>query len=542
MLKRLILVVVMFVVSCCSMLFAGEKLLDPSLEVKVTYQKDLTIHLLKVGYWRSTLIVSPSGYVTLISAGEKGDGQLVKEYLEKLGISKIDLMIQDSGSGAKYRACGLLELLKAKFPVNKVAYNSNNGKDKFVRVAKSMVSKVFPLKPGKTYKIGDGAKLRCIYVNGKTKTKTHTDLDNLWSSDRDALFILEYEEFCLHIGSWIGAETLGVDGANNIVYFLEDDLAKYDYDVMIANVCGSFINGVWGYTYKTNKPENVITIWNTEYDKYSLRVPDYDYELEEARKHGATLFNNNKFFFDGNYKSIETGIVQDGESIIISVTDKKTYTINGITIWKDEYAPGNNTPPEIKFDVSREGLKLKLDPTGTKCFQGVQKIYYVVSDKGKTISTDSLDPQYYFLDLGDKEYEDDLYIYVKMFAFNKYGMGTYVNKRINVGAVESQPEYRLSVFPNKVILTPIDSFYLDVYFYDKNGDPLSGKHISAGAFIGQTTIDTGYSNEIGHVRLYLKANTYPHTQLYDVSVVARHEKDGEIIAKTTIQLMVSDVN
>lgn len=51
--------------------------------------KPMQIHLLKISNWRSTLIISPSGTVTLISAGIKKDGKRVMDYLEKLGFDEI---------------------------------------------------------------------------------------------------------------------------------------------------------------------------------------------------------------------------------------------------------------------------------------------------------------------------------------------------------------------------------------------------------------------------------------------------------------------
>ena len=45
----------------------------------------LTIHILKVSSWRSTLVVSPTGYVTLINAGGLIDGKVVAK--EQTGIT-----------------------------------------------------------------------------------------------------------------------------------------------------------------------------------------------------------------------------------------------------------------------------------------------------------------------------------------------------------------------------------------------------------------------------------------------------------------------
>lgn len=59
----------------------------------LTNDKLMYVHYLDVGQGDSTLVELPNGEVMLIDAGEKNKGVVIKNYLDNLGIEKIDYLI-----------------------------------------------------------------------------------------------------------------------------------------------------------------------------------------------------------------------------------------------------------------------------------------------------------------------------------------------------------------------------------------------------------------------------------------------------------------
>ena len=499
--------------------------------------KPMRVHIIKINSDKSTLIESPTGFVTLIGAGDsKYNGEIVRDYLKKYGISRVDLMIQ--GGGSKYDSAGLKEIIKSKIKVGKVLYNDAVDEQSFNNLAKSKADSVLPLVPGAIYKLGGRAKLRCVYVNGKKKKGTYQYSDYLQAHDRDACFVLDYRKHKTYLGGSVNSSIFSVGPIRfyNIAEFIADDIDNVD--VMVLNSGGVLPANSRKFLEKL-KPEYAIAVFNRFFEEAKSKTfPDYTEILETTEDLGITLINNNQTLVESKYSDNETGLVLDGESIIITVPKKKEYYINSLKVPIDEKLKGGNKAPEVEFYADIEGNTLHLDPSGTFDEDGIQRVYYVVQDNGKTLSLDTLEPQDYVLKMGDLKSSKD--IWIKMYAFDNLGKQTSKITKVRYQYMP-QPSYKLIALPNKVILDPVDNFYLDVFLMDDKSRPCKNFYISGGGIIGEATLDTGYTDANGHVRLFLKANTYPHTQIYNIYVVARREKDGDIIARETIQLMVSDV-
>lgn len=61
--------------------------------VENNYKDKLVVHFIDVGQGDSTLIQFPNGEISLIDAGTRNNGEKVIEYLQKIGIKKIDYLI-----------------------------------------------------------------------------------------------------------------------------------------------------------------------------------------------------------------------------------------------------------------------------------------------------------------------------------------------------------------------------------------------------------------------------------------------------------------
>lgn len=55
--------------------------------------KQLRVHFINVGQGDSTLIQTPDGRIILVDAGDSNSGEQVVDYLRRLGISRIDLLV-----------------------------------------------------------------------------------------------------------------------------------------------------------------------------------------------------------------------------------------------------------------------------------------------------------------------------------------------------------------------------------------------------------------------------------------------------------------
>ncbi|MBQ8525229.1 MAG: MBL fold metallo-hydrolase [Clostridia bacterium] len=71
---------------------ADDKLVSDTDTAKVA-ETTLTVHCIDVGQADSTYIKLPNGENMLIDAGESGDAQLVADYLDKQGVSRLDYVV-----------------------------------------------------------------------------------------------------------------------------------------------------------------------------------------------------------------------------------------------------------------------------------------------------------------------------------------------------------------------------------------------------------------------------------------------------------------
>ena len=86
--KILLLTVVILSIILCSCTQTNEESINCSLDNNL-----FTVHFIDVGQGDSTLLVSPDNKSMLIDAGDNSHGKKVVNYLNKLNIKKIDILI-----------------------------------------------------------------------------------------------------------------------------------------------------------------------------------------------------------------------------------------------------------------------------------------------------------------------------------------------------------------------------------------------------------------------------------------------------------------
>lgn len=307
-----------------------------------------------------------------------------------------------------------MEILESGFKVKRVLYNPGLTDYSFLDLAKEKVSELEALNAGKTYNLGGKVRLKCIYVNGKTRKETFGG--EITGGDRDAIFVLDYNKFRYYSGANVNAYV----GANSISSVIRGEVGNVD--VMCLNRNSSAGN-FSAEDVKELKPEYTIALLNGD-----VWVPFYTFELKLANDNGIVFIQSKKSFNKYQDEQYESGLVLDGESIVITVPKKKTFSIDGFQAMRDEKIKKNNDAPEVHLEVELRGKEIKLDPAGTSDQHGIQRVYYIVSDTGKTISADNLKPQFYTLDVDRSRKERK--IRVKMFAFDKYGKYGWIEKII----------------------------------------------------------------------------------------------------------------
>ncbi|CAH2214149.1 ComEC/Rec2 family competence protein [Tepidibacter aestuarii] len=115
----------------------------------------LSVHFIDVGQGDSTLLISPDNKTMLIDAGDNSHGQKVVDYLNKLNIKKIDILV---GTHPDADHIGGLDYIINNFDIgyfympNK-SHNTNTFKDVLL-VAKNKSLKIHKAKSGMSFSLG----------------------------------------------------------------------------------------------------------------------------------------------------------------------------------------------------------------------------------------------------------------------------------------------------------------------------------------------------------------------------------------------------
>ncbi|SHG89030.1 ComEC/Rec2 family competence protein [Tepidibacter thalassicus] len=163
----LILIFAIFLVGC------SNKKLDNNIS-----NSNLTVHFIDVKQGDSTLIISPDNKTMLIDAGDNSQGENIKNYLKKLNINKIDVLV---GTHPDADHIGGLDYIINNFEINsfympRKSHNTKTFKDVLI-AAKNKGLTIKEAKYGVKFKLGNYVK--CEILN---PVKKYGNDNNLWSA------------------------------------------------------------------------------------------------------------------------------------------------------------------------------------------------------------------------------------------------------------------------------------------------------------------------------------------------------------------------
>ena len=478
--------------------------------------KQMEIYILRLENGEATVIISPSGFVTLIDGGAINDAGRVTGFLRSKNLYKIDLMLAASPVSEYSDAC--FKILQGSMCVDYVGLNPELAyKKNYMDIAEeNAISGAFVMEPGEKYDLGGKASLKCVYVDGDTEDGYVGGYRN---ENKSACFILKY---------------------NNFEYFTGGAITQYqvrkitevlsDVDVMKLNFTGAS-DDYLEETIQSLKPEFALAIYN---DKHLDDFPDYTEVIDYLDKKGIIMINNNKPSQTSFSASHPTGLVFNKGPIVIKVPKGKKYFINDLAVMKDKKAPKKNAAPTGKFTVTPGAGEntLLLNPAGTKDSNGIQRIYWVVGDENPTGMSVGVKQHTYKYSMPSNVTSRE--VQVKMFAFDKMGKGTSVSQKYTL----SKYKYKLKLSRSSYEVRAWSNFYVDVQVVDHSGRPVPNCYVKADAFfILWGTSDEGYTDSNGHVRMNLYANTGIAGETYWVNVKA--VEGSKVVAKgqTSIKIV-----
>lgn len=169
--KILLLTFVILSIILCSCTQPNEESINCSLDNNL-----FAVHFIDVGQGDSTLLVSPDNKSMLIDAGDNSHGKKVVNYLNKLNIKKIDILI---GTHPDADHIGGLDYVIKHFDIGSFympdkTHNTNTFKDVLL-AAKNKNLKIYKAKSGVNFSLGKS--IRC---NVLSPIKTYSD-NNLCS-------------------------------------------------------------------------------------------------------------------------------------------------------------------------------------------------------------------------------------------------------------------------------------------------------------------------------------------------------------------------
>ncbi|WFD11561.1 ComEC/Rec2 family competence protein [Tepidibacter hydrothermalis] len=169
--RTLLIILIMLSIILCACTQTNEESINCSLS-----DNSLSVHFIDVAQGDSTLLISPDNKTMLIDAGDNSHGKKVVNYLNKLNIKKIDILI---GTHPDADHIGGLDYVINHFDIglfcmpNK-AHNTNTFKD-VLSAAKNKNLKIHKTKSGMNFSLG-----KFIKCNVLSPTKNY-DNNNLCS-------------------------------------------------------------------------------------------------------------------------------------------------------------------------------------------------------------------------------------------------------------------------------------------------------------------------------------------------------------------------
>jgi competence protein ComEC len=136
-------------------LFIASLLLSNGTIVKSEAEKQLKVHFIDVGDADSILIEQENKYM-LIDGGNDKDSEIIREYLSKLGVTKIDILI---GTHVEEDHIGSLDSVINDFNIGKIYLPCSNTTNKYIEdILKAVNRKNIQITEpacGETFELGD---------------------------------------------------------------------------------------------------------------------------------------------------------------------------------------------------------------------------------------------------------------------------------------------------------------------------------------------------------------------------------------------------
>ncbi|WP_052447591.1 ComEC/Rec2 family competence protein [Clostridium polynesiense] len=122
---------------------------------KAQLNGNLTVHFIDVGQ-ADSILIQQGEHSMIIDGGNNADAPLVKDYLSKQGVKKLDVVV---GTHAHEDHIGALDDVIKAFPVDKIYFPKVEATTKtfenFIKAAKSKNLQFTKPEQGKTFKLGD---------------------------------------------------------------------------------------------------------------------------------------------------------------------------------------------------------------------------------------------------------------------------------------------------------------------------------------------------------------------------------------------------
>jgi competence protein ComEC len=236
---------------------------------------DCSVHFIDVGQGDCTLIISDKQTI-LIDAGENDKGKVVADYLKKLKIKKIDLLVAThphsdhiGGMDTIIREFDIGQILMPKLP-SKLVPTTRTYTDVLSAIADKGL-KITPSKPGMTFEFGKG-EFKVLGPVDEFEELNDTSLVSHFKYDNDETFLLtgdmemNAEKALLKSGNKIQSDVLKVahHGSSSSTHKAFFDKVNPEYSVISVGD-GNKYNHPNKDTLDTIKKNNK-QLYRTDYD------------------------------------------------------------------------------------------------------------------------------------------------------------------------------------------------------------------------------------------------------------------------------------
>ena len=467
--------------------------------------QQLEIHHIDVGQGDSTLIVGANGKTILIDAGDRYKGvNEVIPYLEELGVKRLDFVIA-SHMDADHIG-GLDEVLESDYirKVKKVLDNGSSSptdSDEFKDYLKAVQQRVgarTTIKPGRKFKLGDGASATCIYSNGKSIRGGKIQVTD--ENDKSVCLLIDYDFFSYFIGGDIGG---GGTGHEDVESFVAPKVG--DVDVLRVNHHGSSSSSN-AFFLDTLSPEAAIISVGENPKTWSHPTEDVLDRL-----------------YGRNIDVMQTGAGHNpggkvmGDVVVIVKRGKK-YWIDGSVRTKDKYIRKNNCAPVADFTFNIDGKTVTLDAS-PGADDGKIKHYFWNFGDGETDSGKKMSsPAHTY----SKQGKYDVFLSV----LDNFGISGVTTRTIAVGEKE-QKSISVSAFADPANPKRYSHVKIHVTVKDQSGNPLGNASVKTVAHY-KTTDTTKHGTTSGDgkcvIDYYIAGATAGFKVWVDVAVTYKEMK------------------